>query len=53
VFFETYAFGASHVGIYVGNGNFVHASASRGVRVDSLGDGYYSSRFLGARREAI
>lgn len=53
VFFETYSAGASHVGIYIGDGDFVHASASHGVRVDSLGDGYYSSRFLGARREAI
>lgn len=49
VFFETYAPGASHVGIYVGNGNFIHASR-RGVRVDSISERYYLTRYVGARR---
>ena len=53
VFFQTYAEGASHVGIYLGGGQFVHASSSDGVRVDSLTETYYSSRFIGARRAAI
>lgn len=41
----------SHVGIYIGNNQFVHASSGRGrVRVDTLGSGYYSNRYIGARR---
>ena len=51
VFFHTTRPGISHVGIYIGSGNFVHASSSGGgVRVDSIMDGYYRKRFGGARR---
>jgi cell wall-associated NlpC family hydrolase len=52
VFFQTRGRGRiSHVGIYLGNGRFIHASSGRGqVRTDSLSDGYYSRRYVGARR---
>lgn len=41
----------THVGIYLSDGNFIHASSSgRGVRVDSLSQGYYSSRYITASR---
>lgn len=43
----------NHVGIYVGDGKFVHASSGGGkVKVDSLNDGYYQRRYAGARRVA-
>ncbi|MGH2819067.1 MAG: C40 family peptidase [Actinomycetota bacterium] len=42
VFFEdTYRNGVSHVGMYVGNDRFIHASSSDGVRTNSLNEGYY------------
>lgn len=51
VFFSTYAPGASHVGIYIGNGKFVHAAnPSSGVKVSGVSDSFYGPRYLGARR---
>jgi cell wall-associated NlpC family hydrolase len=52
VFFNTRKKPNSHVGIYAGNGEFVHASSrsSKQVTVSRLKDTYWSSRFNGARR---
>ncbi len=50
VFFNTNGVGVSHVGIYVGEGKFAHASTSRGVMVSSLSDSYYVNRYVGAKR---
>jgi lipoprotein Spr len=41
---------ASHCGIYMGNGQFAHASSGRGVTVTSVESKFYKSRFLGAKR---
>ena len=51
VFFRTYASFPSHVGIYLGNDLFIHASSrGRKVTIDSLGTPYYFKRFIGAKR---
>ncbi len=51
VFFNTMQRTGSHVGIYIGQGRFVHAPNSRGVvRIESLDQGYWASRYDGARR---
>ena len=50
VFFETIRGRASHVGIYVGYNQFIHASSSRGVIISRLEDKYWSPKLMGIRR---
>ena len=51
VFFNTLKRTFSHVGIYVGEGRFIHSPKPGGqVRVDSMTINYWASRFDGARR---
>jgi len=51
VFFRTYASFPSHVGIYLGNNLFIHASSKgRKVKVDNLEAPYFVKRFIGAKR---
>jgi cell wall-associated NlpC family hydrolase len=53
VFFETVSSGASHVGIALGGGEFVHAPSSRGVvRIERYTSRYWTDRWVGARRIA-
>ena len=53
LFFETEGRGASHVGMAIGSGEFVHAPSSRGVvRVERYDANYWATRFVGARRIA-
>ncbi len=43
--------GINHVGIYIGNGQMVHAAnASRGITTDTINSGYYYNNYVGARR---
>ena len=50
VFFKIDKRKVSHVGIYLGEGNFVHASRSHGVVIDDLTADYWAERYGGARR---
>lgn len=51
VFFNTMRRAFSHVGIYVGDGKFIHAPRSGAkVRVEDMGASYWQRRFNGARR---
>ena len=50
VFFETYAAGPTHNGIYIGDNKFIHTGSSRGVEVSDLNNVYWGPRYLGAKR---
>ncbi|WP_391208068.1 C40 family peptidase [Psychrobacillus sp. L4] len=51
VFFNTAGSGVSHVGIYIGDGKFIHSSSSQGVKIDKLSDPYYwAKHYVGAKR---
>lgn len=51
VFFKTNGSGnISHVGLYIGNGQMIHASSSKGVTEDSINSKYYKKRYATARR---
>jgi cell wall-associated NlpC family hydrolase len=51
IFFETVSRGASHVGIVIGEGRFIHAPSSNGVvRVEPYTANYWIRRYVGTRR---
>ncbi len=51
VFFKTMRRTFSHVGIYIGDGKFIHSpSSGKVVRIDDLREAYWTKRFTGARR---
>ena len=49
VFFSTYDSGISHVGIYIGNHQFINA-ASDGVSISDMDSSYWAARYIGAKR---
>lgn len=50
VFYNTMRRKLSHIGIYLGDGRFVHAASHGGVRVDNMHTAYWQPRWNGARR---
>ena len=51
IFWKTTSAEVGHVGMYVGNGQFIHApNKSKPVKYDSLDNSYYKSRYVRARR---
>ena len=50
VFFQnTYRSGISHAGIYLGDGNFIHAATQK-VEISSINSGYWKDKFTGFKR---
>jgi cell wall-associated NlpC family hydrolase len=50
VFFNTLGRSFSHMGIYLGDGRFIHAPSSKGkIRVESMSSPYFAQRFEGGR----
>jgi cell wall-associated NlpC family hydrolase len=48
---NTYRWGLSHVGIYIGGGKMINAQSERvGVKIQDIWDGYWGPRYYGARR---
>ncbi len=50
VFFNTDGKGVSHVGIYLGEGEFIHSATNKGVMKNQMSEAYYENRYVSARR---
>ncbi|QFT90783.1 putative peptidoglycan endopeptidase LytE precursor [Bacillus sp. THAF10] len=50
VFFDVEGNGVSHAGVYIGNGEFYHASSTDGVKVSELDSSYWKDKYIGAKR---
>jgi cell wall-associated NlpC family hydrolase len=50
VFFETYTAGPSHLGIYLGNNQFVHSGSNSGVTISDMSLKYWQDLYLGSKR---
>ncbi len=49
VFFSTSGSGISHSALYLGDEKFIHASSSKGIRIDELSSSYWKPRFVGGK----
>ncbi|MCY9141802.1 C40 family peptidase, partial [Peribacillus frigoritolerans] len=49
VFFNTSGTGVSHVGIYIGNGQFISATSSKGITITDMDNSYWKPKYLGAK----
>ncbi|WP_339149262.1 MULTISPECIES: NlpC/P60 family protein [unclassified Sutcliffiella] len=50
VFFDVEGNGPSHAGLYIGNGEFIHASSTEGVTISVIGNSYWKDKYIGAKR---
>lgn len=50
LFFRTGGAGISHVGIYAGNGNMLHASSTKGITLSNINTSYWNNAYVTARR---
>ncbi|KMJ57434.1 endopeptidase [Bacillus sp. LL01] len=50
VFFDVEGNGPSHAGLYIGNGEFIHASSTDGVKISEVGSSYWDDKYIGAKR---
>lgn len=50
VFFNTSGKGVSHVGLYIGDGQFIHSGTKNGVKIGQLFTNYWMELYMGARR---
>ncbi|MBL4653226.1 MAG: C40 family peptidase [Flavobacteriales bacterium] len=53
IFFNIYGAKISHVGVYLGDNKFVHASTKLGVTINDLSEKYYAKRYFSAGRVVI
>jgi cell wall-associated NlpC family hydrolase len=47
---NTYRSGVSHVGIFIGNNQMIHASSSKGITISNLSGSYYQEHYHSAKR---